>query len=103
MSNIAEPVDMFPSTNAMALGFLQAEALWANDPSETSLCNTKDFTGASDELKFDVSENPLTPAVIGLGVTTGVLGVATLGVILFMIIRSAMSATPSKKGYSKLN
>lgn len=104
MSNIAEPVDMFPSTNAMALGFLQAEALWANDPSETALCNTKDFTGASDELKFDVSENPLTPAVIGLGVTTGVLGVATLGVILFMIIRSALSGTsPSKKGYSKLN
>ncbi len=97
MSNIAEPVDMFPSSNAMCLGFLQAEALWANDAVEGFTCKAQDFNTPKDAFELDTTGNPLRPAVIGLGVTTGILGVATL---LSMSALLWMRSNP-KSGYKR--
>jgi choline dehydrogenase-like flavoprotein len=98
-SAIAEPFDFFPSTSVMALGFLQAEAMWAKRVPDNAFCNPNDFLSAHDSTNYDVTPNSLEPAVIGLGVTTGVLGLVTLITISFIVFRSMSSP----KGYTKIN
>lgn len=73
------PPDLFPSTNAQAFGFLQAENLLRITPPNSRVCDVSSFQGASGTTRFDVTENSLRPTVIGLGIAVGLLGAGAIG------------------------
>lgn len=99
VSSMAAHPDMFPSTNAMAYGYLQAEALVSNHASTSSrTCNVGAFRGAQDANHFDTTENPLRTATIVLGVFLGVTGLA-----LVVTVIAWASTRAGSGGYQVIN
>lgn len=84
MSAIAVHPDNFPSTNAMVLGYLQAEALVSNHASTSNrVCNVAAFRGAQDANHFDTTANPLVaPLVVGY-VLAGVFLLGSIAVAVY--------------------
>lgn len=74
------PPDLFPSTNAQAFGYLQAEHLLAITPADSAVCDTSAFVGPSRDTQFDASDpaSGWRGATIGLAVVSGVLGLTVI-------------------------
>lgn len=92
------PPDLFPSTNAQAFGFLQAENLLRITPPDSRTCDPNSYRGARDASGLDVTENPYRASTIALGVLAGIFGVAGLTMAVLMAVR----AGPSSAGYSAI-
>lgn len=84
VSSMAVHPDMFPSTNAMAYGYLQAEALVSNHASTSNrVCNVGAFRGAQDANHFDTTANPLVaPLIVGY-VLAGVFLLGSIAVAVY--------------------
>lgn len=92
------PPDLFPSTNAQAFGYLQAEHLLAITPADSIVCDTSTFVGPSRDAQLDASDpaSGWRGATIGLAVVVGILGVA-------LAVITGLWATGIKRGgYSSL-
>lgn len=92
------PPDLFPSTNAQAFGFLQAENLLRITPPDSRTCDPNLYRGARDASGLDVTGNPYRASIIALGVLAGLFGVA--GIIMAVLM--AMRVGPSSAGYSAI-
>lgn len=100
VSSMAVHPDIFPSNNAMILGYLQAEALVAHHTEANSrVCNVGAYNGARNSNQLDVTENPLRGATIALGV---LLGVSVLGTLIMAIVWGTSRAGTSG-GYQVIN
>jgi hypothetical protein len=98
VSSMAVHPDLFPSTNAMAFGYLQAESLVTHHAQSINrVCNVRSFLGAQPEDSFDNSENPLKTPTIVLAVFLGVT------VLALTITGVAWFATRSTGGYTVIN
>ncbi len=96
MSAIPEAVDMFPSTPAMALGYIQGTALFDNNAADGNICSAGQFTAPSRQLDTS-SDSSSTTTIIVLGVFTGLFGAIA---IVLSIVFLARSVNP---GYTKIS
>jgi hypothetical protein len=83
------PPDLFPSTNAQAFGFLQAEQLLRMTPPDSRICNPNDFVGVSGPDRLDASDPAAAfrGATIGLSIISGILATVLLITIIAYITR----------------
>jgi choline dehydrogenase-like flavoprotein len=90
------PPDLFPSTNAQAFGYLQAEHLLSITPPDSRTCDPNSFRGARNADQLDTTPNPLvTPLVIGY-VLAGVFLLLGAGLAIYL------SQTRRASGYKRL-
>lgn len=79
------PPDLFPSSNAQAFGYLQAEHLLSISPPDSRVCDTSSFVGPSRDTQLDASDSAagFRGATIGLSIVSGLLAIALVGVTIW--------------------
>jgi choline dehydrogenase len=77
------PPDLFPSTNAQAFGYLQAEYLLSINPPDSRVCNANSYMGPSRSDQLDASANPLLPPLIAGWIVAGVFLVVSIVVFVY--------------------
>lgn len=91
------PPDLFPSTNAQAFGFLQAENLLRITPPDSRVCDVNSYRGVSGVDRLDTSPNPLLAATITGWVFAGVFLLA--GGVLGLV---AYNSASGLRGYKRV-
>lgn len=100
VSSMAVHPDLFPSTNAMAFGYLQAESFVSHHAQASNrVCNVRAFLGAQPEDSFDNSENPLRTPTIVLAVF---LGVTLLALVIMSVVWVFGQKSGGGGGYKSL-
>ncbi len=91
------PVDFFPSSSAIALGWLQAESLTLHHASDSHSCNTNQFLGAQPREQFDASSDPFKTWTIILAIASGILLIVVIVLIAMRYMRVR------RPGYTPMN
>ena len=103
MSTNSFGVDFFPSSNAISLGWLQAEAMTAHHAqASATVCPVNDFLGAQRSELFD-TEDPTQPFkswTIALSIIAGLLVATLIGLLVYY---NTSAAAASRAGYTSVN
>lgn len=90
------PPDLFPSTNAQAFGYLQAEHLLSITPPDSRICDVNSFRGVRTADQLDTTPNSLVaPLVVGY-VLAGMFLVLGAGLAIYF------SQSTRAAGYKRL-
>lgn len=79
------PPDLFPSTNAQAFGFLQAEYLLSITPPNDRVCDPNTFRGTRGVNDLDATPNPLLPPMVVGFVLAGLFLVVGVGLVIYFV------------------